>query len=45
MVWSGEANEVLPRVKWAIKEHTNYELDYIKNHIEEKKKKLNKIIY
>jgi hypothetical protein len=45
MIWSGEANEVLPRVKWAIKEHTNYELDYIKGHIEEKKKKLNKIIY
>lgn len=33
MIWAGEANEVLPRVKWAIKEHTNYELDYIKNHI------------
>ena len=45
MIWSGEANEVLPKVKWAIKEHTNYELEYIKNHIEEKKKKLNKIIY
>lgn len=36
---------MLPRVKWAIKEHTSYELEYIKNHIEEKKKKLNKIIY
>ena len=36
---------MLPKMKWAIKEHTNYELEYIKNHIEEKKKKLNKIIY
>lgn len=26
-VWKGsEAEEVLPKVKWAIKEHTNYEL-------------------
>jgi hypothetical protein len=41
----GEVNELLPKLKWLIKEHTNYELDYIKTHIEEKKKKLNKIIY
>lgn len=40
-----EVNEMLPKMKWAIKEHTNYELEFIKNHIEEKKKKLNKIIY
>lgn len=40
-----EPNEVLPKLKWVIKEHTNYELSYIKSHIEEKKKKLNKIIY
>lgn len=40
-----EPNEVLPKLKWVIKEHTNYELNYIKAHIEEKKKKLNKIIY
>jgi hypothetical protein len=36
---------VLPKLKWVIKEHTNYELSYIKTHIEEKKKKLNKLIY
>ena len=39
------SNEVLPKLKWMIKEHTNYELDYIQGNIEEKKKKLNKIIY
>ena len=36
---------MLPKMKWAIKEHTTYELEYIKNHIEDKKKKLNKLIY
>ncbi len=36
---------MLPKLKWVIKEHTNYELSYIKTHIEEKKKKLNKLIY
>lgn len=45
LIWGGEANEILPKVKWAIKEHNNYEIEYIKNHIEEKKKKLNKINY
>jgi len=40
-----EVNEMLPKMKWAIKEHTNYELEYIKSNIEEKKKKLNKLIY
>ena len=40
-----QSNEVLPKLKWMIKEHTNYELSYIQTHIEEKKKKLNKIIY
>lgn len=44
-IWGGQANEILPKVKWAIKEHNNYEIEYIKNHIEEKKKKLNKINY
>ena len=39
------ANEILPKLKWTIKDHTNYEISYIKAHIEEKKKKLNKIIY
>jgi hypothetical protein len=29
-----EPNEVLPKLKWVIKEHTNYELSYIKTHIE-----------
>lgn len=24
LMWGAEANEVLPKVKWAIKEHTNY---------------------
>ena len=42
---AGEVNEMLPKMKWAIKEHTAYELDFIKSHIEEKKKKLNRIIY
>ena len=39
------SNEILPKIKWTIKDHTNYEINYIKAHIEEKKKKLNKIIY
>lgn len=33
-MWSGQVNEMLPKMKWAIKEHTTYELEYIKNHIE-----------
>ena len=45
MSGGSEVNEMLPKMKWAIKQHTNYELQYIKTHIEEKKKKLNKIIY
>ena len=40
-----EASEMLPRLKWAIKEHTSYEMEYIKGKIEEKRKKLNKMIY
>ena len=36
---------MLPRLKWMIKEHTDYEMGYIQAHIEEKKKKLNRIIY
>ena len=28
-----EPNEVLPKLKWVIKEHTNYELNYIKTNI------------
>lgn len=39
------ANEILPKLKWSIKDHTNYEIAYIKSNIEGKKKKLNKIIY
>ena len=39
------SDEILPKLKWTIKEHTAYEINYIKEHIEEKRKKLNKIIY
>lgn len=39
------SNQILPKLKWTIKDHTNYQITYIKNHIEEKKKKLNKIMF
>lgn len=38
-------NELLPKLKNEIKAHNEYELTYIKGHIEEKKKVINQIIY
>lgn len=38
-------NEQLPKLKNEIKVHTDYELQYIKGHIEEKKKVINQIHY
>jgi hypothetical protein len=38
-------NEQLPKLKNEIKAHTDYELSYIKGHIEGKKKVINQIIY
>jgi len=38
-------NEQLPKLKNEIKAHTDYELSYIKGHIEEKKKVINQITY
>ncbi len=39
------SNERLPKLKWDIKEQTNQEIQYIKNHTQAKKKKLNQISF